>query len=412
MNPLNMLNNPKLDLSAEPPYDALQAFVRENHIALKGLDHGPLKGLTFAAKDVFKILGSTYGNGHPEWLRTNSPDDFTSSLIVRLLESGADLAGKTVCDELCFSISGENWHYGSPINPHDPRRYAGGSSSGTGAATAGGLVDFGIGSDCLGSVRVPASYNGLLGLRPTYERIPNDGEAPYCKSMDVLAYVAKEPETFKRVSGVMLGEDKFKTTFNKMIIAKDCFAAVNKDVQEALQPAVAYIAEHVSSVEETNISLEGLDNWVETFQHIQGYEVWESYGSWIRKHNPRLSRGPKERLEWASTITMQQYKDAYSRREFIIDRIHNLLSNDTLIIMPTAASIAPLRSAPSEEINAVRKQSSLLLCVSPLTNTPQLTLPMIKQNNVPLGISLLGPIDSDLSLAEFGAEIVGSFLAL
>lgn len=412
MNPLNMLNNPKLDLSAEPPYDALQAFVRENHIALKGLDHGPLKGLTFAAKDVFKILGSTYGNGHPEWLRTNSPDDFTSSLIVRLLESGADLAGKTVCDELCFSISGENWHYGSPINPHDPRRYAGGSSSGTGAATAGGLVDFGIGSDCLGSVRVPASYNGLLGLRPTYERIPNDGEAPYCKSMDVLAYVAKEPETFKRVSGVMLGEDKFKTTFNKMIIAKDCFAAVNKDVQEALQPAVAYIAEHVSSVEETNISLEGLDNWVETFQHIQGYEVWESYGSWIRKYNPRLSRGPKERLEWASTITMQQYKDAYSRREFIIDRIHNLLSNDTLIIMPTAASIAPLRSAPSEEINAVRKQSSLLLCVSPLTNTPQLTLPMIKQNNVPLGISLLGPIDSDLSLAEFGAEIVGSFLAL
>lgn len=412
MNSNNMLNNLKLEFSTEPPYDVLQSFVRENHIALKGLDNGLLKGLTFAAKDVFKILGSTYGNGHPEWLRTNSPDDFTSSLIVRLLESGADLVGKTICDELCFSISGENWNYGSPINPHDPRRYAGGSSSGTGAATAGGLVDFAIGSDCLGSVRVPASYNGILGLRPTYKRIPNDGEAPYCESMDVLAYVANDPEIFKRVSKVMLGEDKAPVKFKKLIIAKDCFDSVNIDVKQALKPAINYIGENLSSVEEINISLDGLDKWVDVFQIIQGYEVWESYGSWIRKYNPRLSRGPKERLEWASTITMQQYKDAHYKRKFIIDRINNLVSNDTLIIMPTAASIAPLRSAPLEEINTTRRQSSSLLCVSPLTNTPQLTLPMIKQDNIPLGISLIGPQDTDLSLVEFGADIVRRYLDL
>lgn len=410
MNTINMLNNPKLIFSTEPPYDVLQSFVRENHIAIKGFDNGPLKGLTFAAKDVFKILGSTYGNGHPEWLRTNSPDDFTSSLITRLLESGADLIGKTICDELCFSISGENWNYGSPINPHDPRRYAGGSSSGTGAATAGGLVDFAIGSDCLGSVRVPASYNGLLGLRPTYKRIPNDGEAPYCESMDVLAYVAKDREVFKTVSKVMLGEDKLPVKFKKLIIAKDCFNDVNMDVKQALKPAIDFIGENLSSVEEINISPDGLDKWVDVFRIIQGYEVWESYGSWIRKYNPRLSRGPKERLAWASTITMQQYKDAYSKRQAIIDRINNLVSNDTLIIMPTAASIAPLRSAPLEEINTTRSQSSSLLCVSPLTNTPQLTLPMINQHNVPLGISLIGPQDTDLSLVEFGTDIVGNYL--
>lgn len=142
MDSINMLNNLKIGVSSEPPYDPLQAFVRENHIALEGISEGPLKGLTFAAKDVFKILGSTYGNGHPEWLRTNSPDEFTSSLILKLLESGADLVGKTICDELCYSISGENWNYGSPINPHDPRRFAGGSSSGSGSSHSWRLSGF------------------------------------------------------------------------------------------------------------------------------------------------------------------------------------------------------------------------------------------------------------------------------
>lgn len=406
MDSINMLNNPKLGVSEDPPYDVLQAFVRENHIAIKGLDEGPLSGLNFAAKDVFKILGSTYGNGHPEWLRTNSPDEFTSSLINRLLESGADLVGKTICDELCFSISGENWNYGSPINPNDPRRFAGGSSSGSGVATAGGLVDFALGSDCLGSVRVPASYNGVLGLRPTYKRVPNDGEAPYCESMDVLGYMAKDPKVFKRVSKVILGEDKKETKFKKIIIAKDCFNGVDKDVYDALKPAIEFIGDSLSSVEEMDVSIDGLDKWVDIFRIIQGYEVWESYGGWIRKYNPRLSRGPKERLKWASTITLQEYKDAYAKRKAIIDRVDSLLSNDALLCMPTAASVAPLRNAPLAEINHTRNQSSSLLCISPLTGTPQLTLPMVNQYKVPLGISLIGARGTDLSLVEFGSDLL------
>lgn len=136
----NLLDNKRLSVSPEPPYDVLQSFVRANHIALEGTAEGPLSDLVFAAKDVFKIVGSTWGNGHPEWLRNSPPDEFTSSTIVSLLNAGADLVGKTVCDELCFSISGENWHYGNPINPHDPRRLTGGSSSGSGAAAGEDLL--------------------------------------------------------------------------------------------------------------------------------------------------------------------------------------------------------------------------------------------------------------------------------
>lgn len=410
MDYTNMLNNPKLSISSLPPYDPLQAFVRENHIALEGVNKGQLKELTFAAKDVFKILGSTYGNGHPKWLETNTPDDFTTSIIMKLLEEGADLVGKTVCDELCFSISGENWNYGSPINPHDPRRYAGGSSSGSGVAVAGGLVDFSLGSDCLGSVRVPASYNGVLGMRPTYERVPNDGEAPYCESMDVLGYMSSDTEVFRKISKVILGEDKNNTRFKKLLVAKDCFDIVDTGVKEALRPAMEYIGDNIDLIEEIDISPVNISEWVDIFRYIQGYEVWESYGGWIRKYRPRLSRGPKERLEWASSIRLEQYQDALNKRLEIIDRINSVVCEDTLLCMPTVASIAPLRTTSLKEINKIRAQSSALLCISPLTGIPQVTLPMVKQHNLPLGISLLGAQGRDLSLVNFGTELLDRYL--
>lgn len=406
MLPTNLLNNQRLIVSPNPPYDPLQAFVRENHIALKGAEEGPLAGLTFAAKDVFKILGSTVGNGHPDWLRTHQPDDFTASTIVKLLDAGADLVGKTICDELCFSISGENWNYGSPLNPHDVRRYTGGSSAGSGAAVAGGLADFALGSDCLGSVRIPGSFNGVFGIRPSYGRVPSDGEARYCPSMDVFGYLVNDPEVFRRVSRVMLGEDRKPFTFRKLLVAKDCFETVSAQVYEALKPAIAFVGSHLESVEEITLAPEGLAAWLRVFQLVQGFEVWESYGGWVNHYRPRLSRGPKERLEWASTITRKAYKDALARKAEISAQIRETIGEDALLALPTAASVATLRTAALDDINAIRQQASYLLCISPLSGTPQFGLPMAFQDGLPLGLSLIGPNDSDLALAEFSADAV------
>lgn len=406
MSQQTLLNLPRLDVSSDPPYDPLQAFVRENHIALQGSGSGPLEGLKFAIKDVWKVLGSTCGNGHPDWLRTHGPDDFTSSIVTKLLNAGGDLVGKTVCDELCFSISGENWNYGSPINPHDPRRYTGGSSAGSAAATAGGLVDFALGSDCLGSVRVPASYNGLLALRPTFGRVPSDGEAPYCASMDVVGFMSANPDTFERICPVMLGEDAQPTQFKRLLIADDCFKSVNDDVAQALAPAVEHIGKFFEKVEHITVAPNGLAQWVEVFRTVQGYQVWESYGGWIRKYRPHLSRGPKERLQWASTITLQQFNEASRIRKDIVARIKELIGSDTALVLPTAASVAPLRTAALDEINSTRLQSTNLLCISPLSGIPQLQLPLVRQHEVPLGISLLAARGTDLALGRLGAEIV------
>lgn len=411
MSNYKLLNNKKLSVSPEPPYDPLQAFVRDNHIALKGSGTGKLANLVFAAKDVFKIKGSTYSNGHPLWLNTHEPDDFTASAIMKLLDEGADLVGKTVCDELCYSISGENWHYGSPINPHDPRRFAGGSSSGSGAATAGRLVDFALGSDCLGSVRVPAAYNGVFGMRPTYKRIKNDGEAPYCESMDVLGYVASDPDVFLKVSEVLLGEDQEPTQFKRLFIADDCFAAVDKKVTDTLKPVIEFFSENLEATEHVTVAKEGLAHWIKTFQYVQGYEVWESYGGWINKYKPRLSRGPKERLAWASTITRTEYLNAKVEKDRIARYFKEFLPRDTILCLPTVASVAPLRTDSLEEINKTRLQSTYLLCVSPLTGTPQITLPLVMLDDVPLGFTIIGAEGTDLELVRFAVKVAKAFLS-
>lgn len=404
-----LLQNQRLKVSDNPPYDALGAFVRDNHIALHGSSSGPLSDLVFAVKDVFMVKGSTFGNGHPDWLRTHEPDKYTASSIITLLDHGADLVGKTVCDELCFSISGENWNYGSPLNPHDVRRFTGGSSSGSAAATAGGFIDFSTGSDCLGSVRVPAAYNGLFGMRPTYKRVKNDGEAPYCESMDVLGYVASSPEVFSRVSNVLLGPDAIETTLDNLYIPLDCFEGLDEQVIKAMNSVISTLSTMVKTTTEFNVAEEGLEKWMDTFRIIQGYEVWESYGGWIHQVRPKLSRGPKERLAWASTIARHQYLTEVEHRRRTIEQFQQRFPFNGVMILPTTSSVAPLRTESLERINAHRAKSTQLLCVSPLTNTPQITLPLLEIDGVPFGVTLISREGTDSALVELGLSLAKTF---
>ena len=140
-------------------------------MALAATGSGLLDGLNFAAKDVMDIAGSTTGFGQPSWLKTHQPAHASATVIDLLLAAGANLVGRTITDELSYSLSGENMHYGTPLNPNDPERIAGGSSSGSVSAVAGGLVDFALGTDCAGSVRLPASYCGVLGIRPSHAHV-------------------------------------------------------------------------------------------------------------------------------------------------------------------------------------------------------------------------------------------------
>nr|MDQ3830771.1 amidase family protein [Candidatus Tectomicrobia bacterium] len=164
--------------------DRLNAFCQDTDAYLEGAADGPLSDLTFAAKDIFDIAGYVTGGGNPDWKATHGPAERTAWVVRVLVEAGATMVGKTITDEITRGIFGENAHYGTPVNPHAPGRVPGGSSSGSAAAVAGGLVDFALGSDTGGSVRVPSGFCGLYGLRPTHGRIPLDGILSQAPSYD------------------------------------------------------------------------------------------------------------------------------------------------------------------------------------------------------------------------------------
>ncbi|MGZ5154663.1 MAG: amidase family protein, partial [Burkholderiales bacterium] len=171
-------------MSEAIPNDTLGAFCRHTHVAVRAAGAGELSGLTFGAKDIYDIAGCKTGFGSPDWLRTHAAASQTAPIVQQLLDAGADLLGKTHTDELTFSLNGENAHYGTPINVNAPGRIPGGSSSGSAAAVAGKLVDFALGSDTGGSVRAPASFCGIYGLRPTHGRVSLDGACPLARGFD------------------------------------------------------------------------------------------------------------------------------------------------------------------------------------------------------------------------------------
>lgn len=283
--------------AGEIPNDPLGAFCRDNHAALAGSGAGPLAGLTFGAKDLFHIAGARTGFGQPDWLRTHAPATQTAVAVERLLAAGADMVGKTFTDELAYSLTGENVHYGTPVNTAAPDRIPGGSSNGSAAAVAGGLVDFALGSDCGGSVRLPASYCGILGMRPSHGRVSLEGAIPFGPSFDVAGWFARDPEIFEAVGRVLLNDQTTPDPPVRLRYAADAFAMVDGSVTDALAGPVALAADEIGARGTVTVSDENLGAWMEVFRTLQAAEVWTNHGAWVTATRPALGPGVKERFE-------------------------------------------------------------------------------------------------------------------
>ncbi len=255
-----------------------------------------------AVKDIYDIAGHRTGFGNPDWLRTHPPATETAAAVQQLLDAGADMVGRTLTDELAYSLSGENIHYGTPVNTTCPDRVPGGSSSGSAAAVAARLVDFALGTDCGGSVRLPASYCGILGIRPTHGRVSLAGIAPFAASFDVAGWFARDADVFRRVGRVLLENRGEPARPQRLLIARDAFALVDSPVADAVRSAIDAVARLVPRVEEITVSPGGLKGWMEIFRVVQGSEIWANHGPWIESTKPRFGTAIAERLRLASRL--------------------------------------------------------------------------------------------------------------
>ncbi len=389
--------------------DRFNAFCTHTHVALPPTGNGVLSGLTFGLKDIFDVAGHRTGFGNPDWLRTHEPATRSASVLTRLLDAGATLVGKTHTEEMAFSLTGENAHYGTPINPAAPDRVPGGSSSGSAVAVAAGLVDFAIGSDTGGSVRAPASFCGIYGIRPTHGRIALDGVAPLAPTFDTCGWFAREASLLARVGEVLLGEAVPEHSGPLRVLeATDAFAQALPEAADALRPALHFVTRTLGTATPVTVSPEGLTAWFDVFRVLQYADIWASHAEWISRVHPTF--GPQVGARFAAVASGAPYDLAHvhARRHAIMAHLDQLLAGDTVLIMPTVPEIAPRLNLPPHDTVAVRERALALLCIAGLGGLPQLTMPLAMRNGCPLGLSLVAGRDKDALLLSVARRLSAS----
>lgn len=383
--------------------DPYNCFCRDTHVARDGAPAGPLRGLSFAVKDVFDIAGHRTGNGNPVWLETHEPAAHTASAVERLLGAGARMVGKTQTDELTYSLNGENVHYGTPVNPNAPGRIPGGSSSGSAVAVAGRLVDFALGTDCGGSVRLPASFCGVYGIRPTHGLIATDGVIDLAKSFDTVGWFARDPQTMRRVGEVLVPRTSGFAP-KRLLIAEDAFAFVGPDVRAALSGAVARLKTAFPNHQEIQIYGGDIATWPGVFRILQGDEIRRRHGAWIDAHNPHFGPGIAERFQWTRAIDAAEVERMKGKREEVARTMDALLGDDAVLCLPTTPGIAPKLATPAAELETFRARAFALLCIAGLASLPQMSLPLATMADCPLGLSLIAPRGADRGLLDWVAD--------
>jgi amidase len=385
--------------------DRLNAFCKDTDAYLEGAAGGPLAGLTFAAKDIFDVVGYVTGGGNPDWKATHEAALRTAWVVSVLVAAGATMVGKTITDEITRGIFGENAHYGTPVNPRAPGRVPGGSSSGSASAVSGGLVDFALGSDTGGSVRVPSSFCGLYGLRPTHGRIPLDGILLQTPSYDTIGWFARDADLFARVGSVLLQSEIRAVRPRQLVIAEDAFEVADPGVQDVLRPAVDRVTSLIGNCTTAHLAPVRLGDWSSQQQILQGREAWDVARDWIDRVNPRFSFEVAERYRFASAISDADVEAARISREAIIKRMTAVLADGVVVCLPTTPTPAPLRGERLSTRNILRPRISTLTCIAGTTGTPQINLPLAEVDGLPVGLSLLAARGADEMLIAFAREL-------
>jgi len=383
-----------------------------SEFTIAGATSGLLAGTAFLAKDLFQVEGHVSSAGNPDWLKTHEPAQVTASAVRMLLECGATLTGKSLTDELAFSIDGVNVHYGIPVNGQYPDRIPGGSSSGSGSAVSTQIVDFALGTDTGGSVRVPASYCGIFGIRPSHGRVPSDGVIPLAPSLDTVGWFARNPQLLKKVGEVLLQEKSSGASVSQVFVASDLSDLIESPIALALSDGLKAIENLGTTLAEIELNPLGFSDFLTTYMFVQGREAWQCHGEWISKTKPHFSDDIRQRFEFASTVSQGQYEQATSFRERIIRQFAELLGKNCLLCLPTTGRLPPLVGAGSEEMQSHRRKTLSLTVLASLARLPQISIPIKLTQTTTTGLSFLAAHGEDMLLLDFAVQYFNSALSI
>ncbi|XP_038988782.1 amidase 1 [Phoenix dactylifera] len=390
----------------------------------------PLQGLTFAVKDIFDISGHVTGFGNPDWARTHGPATSTSPVVLAAIDAGAICVGKTVMDEMAYSINGENVHYGTPTNPCVPDRVPGGSSSGSAVAVAAKLVDFSLGTDTGGSVRVPAAYCAIFGFRPSHGIVSTTNVIPMAQSFDTIGWFARDPFTLTRVGHVLLKVPIEATKQpTRVVIPEDCFQCLtslsdqishilkktmeklfgshiinHENLGDYIHHKVPSLGKFMSSISVNQTSaIPSLAALSHSMRLLQRSEFKANHGEWVNTIKPNLGPGISERVSEALSTTYENIEWCHAVRTELHAALCALLEDHGVLAIPTVPGPPPKLHVEARTLELYRAKAFSLLSIAGMSGFCQINIPLGMHDNLPVSVSLLARHGADhflLNLAQ------------
>jgi Asp-tRNA(Asn)/Glu-tRNA(Gln) amidotransferase A subunit family amidase len=363
---------------------------------------GPLHRATVAVKDLFEIEGERVGAGVREYLAESPRATATAPAVQALLDAGASVLGIAQTDQFAYSIAGANPQYGTPPNPAVPGAIPGGSSSGPATAVALGQATIGLGTDTGGSIRVPASYQGLWGLRTTHGAVSRDGLTPLAPRFDAVGWLTRERATLDAAAHASLDDAAQLPLARRFARAPALDGLAEPTLRMVFRNTVAHL-------DAREVDLGPIDRLFELFRTVQAAEAWRSHGWWVRTHPGVLARDVAERFAWAATIDAEAERDARDALEEAATALRAKLAGRVLVL-PSTSSAAPQATASRAEIERTRAATMRLTCIAgiaglPALSIPALTVPTGGGTSAPAGLCLVGPRFTDLALLRIGAAL-------
>ncbi len=393
---------------AATPDDSVGAFIPGPRAERPGAPEGALRGLTFAVKDLFDVAGEVTTYGNPDWGRTHGVAPATAPVVTSLLQAGADLVGKTKTVELAYGLTGENVWHGTPLNPAAPDRFPGGSSCGSAAAVSAGLVDFALGSDTGGSVRIPASYCGVFGIRPSWGAVNLAGACALGPSYDTCGWFARRASVLARVGEVVLPADNCGgggIGLGPLLKVDEAWINADPGTARALGAGMAAVEGVLGRALAIELAPEGLAALYEHFRCAQSEEAWATLGRWVEQAGPAFGPGVKERFAAAKAMDPAKAAAGRAFRRVFTARLRALLAGGAVMVYPTSPAAAPKLGISLEAQNAVREATMGVTAIAGLAGLPEVTLPLGRVDGAPVGLSLVAAPGRDRQLLELAVQV-------
>jgi Asp-tRNA(Asn)/Glu-tRNA(Gln) amidotransferase A subunit family amidase len=344
------------------------------------------------------------GAGVPEYLREAPVETRTAPAVQALLDAGADVAGIARTDQFAYSIAGDNESYGTPPNAAVPGGLPGGSSSGPASAVALGQATIGLATDTAGSIRVPASYQGLWGLRTTHGAVPTDGLLPLAPSFDTVGWLTRDPATLERVAQVMLPAGPGLP--GRAGVSSTLLDAVAPEVAAEFRAAIERLVA-VGAVERPeDVVVDDPGGTFAAFRVVQAAEAWRVHGPWLTAHPGTVGGAVASRFRAAAAVTPDEESRARELLATRGDELRRLLSQVTLLL-PAAASTAPLTTADAAEVDRLRNATLTLTCLAGVAGGPSLSAPLGAVRGAPVGVALVSSPGTDRALLAAARQLTG-----